>query len=143
MFALFLFLLTIPLTIPSCRLSFFFFFFFNDTATTEIYTLSLHDALPISDDAGAGARPARGGGPRCADRRARVRGAVRGAEDRAHLGARRRRRRGGGARARGDARQGRLVRAPLTRAHRRRARARAHGLCGRADRARAGPAASQ
>src|SRR5262245_66657752 len=29
-------------------LFFFFFFFFNDTATTEIYTLSLHDALPIS-----------------------------------------------------------------------------------------------
>src|SRR2546430_8819082 len=29
------------------RLLFFFFFFFNDTATTEIYTLSLHDALPI------------------------------------------------------------------------------------------------
>src|SRR2546430_14870342 len=29
---------------PSCL----FFFFFNDTATTEIYTLSLHDALPIS-----------------------------------------------------------------------------------------------
>src|SRR5215471_20109051 len=28
---------------------FFFFFFFNDTATTEIYTLSLHDALPIWD----------------------------------------------------------------------------------------------
>src|SRR2546422_8671924 len=27
--------------------SFSFFFFFNDTATTEIYTLSLHDALPI------------------------------------------------------------------------------------------------
>src|SRR2546430_6327810 len=26
----------------------YFFFFFNDTATTEIYTLSLHDALPIS-----------------------------------------------------------------------------------------------
>src|SRR5258708_25010114 len=26
------------------------FFFFNDTATTEIYTLSLHDALPISND---------------------------------------------------------------------------------------------
>src|SRR5260221_11754413 len=26
-----------------------FFFFFNDTATTEIYTLSLHDALPICD----------------------------------------------------------------------------------------------
>src|SRR2546430_13229182 len=32
----------------SFRLSIFFFFFFNDTATTEIYTLSLHDALPIS-----------------------------------------------------------------------------------------------
>src|SRR6266568_8059864 len=31
------------------RFSFFFLvFFFNDTATTEIYTLSLHDALPIS-----------------------------------------------------------------------------------------------
>src|SRR6204780_5936596 len=30
---------------------FFFFFFFNDTATTEIYTLSLHDALPIYDPA--------------------------------------------------------------------------------------------
>src|SRR5215475_16138282 len=29
----------------------FFFFFFNDTATTEIYTLSLHDALPIWDPA--------------------------------------------------------------------------------------------
>src|SRR3712207_7848102 len=28
-----------------------FFFFFNDTATTEIYTLSLHDALPISSSA--------------------------------------------------------------------------------------------
>src|SRR5258708_30363438 len=31
-----------------CLPSLFFFFFFNDTATTEIYTLSLHDALPIS-----------------------------------------------------------------------------------------------
>src|SRR5574337_1493198 len=30
---------------------FVFFFFFNDTATTEIYTLSLHDALPIFPDA--------------------------------------------------------------------------------------------
>src|SRR5256885_6044087 len=30
------------------RLDGSFFFFFNDTATTEIYTLSLHDALPIS-----------------------------------------------------------------------------------------------
>src|SRR3712207_7949893 len=33
----------------SRRFIFLFFFFFNDTATTEIYTLSLHDALPISD----------------------------------------------------------------------------------------------
>src|SRR2546427_3486719 len=31
---------------------FFIFFFFNDTATTEIYTLSLHDALPICKGAG-------------------------------------------------------------------------------------------
>src|SRR5216683_8237818 len=31
----------------SCLSVLFFFFFFNDTATTEIYTLSLHDALPI------------------------------------------------------------------------------------------------
>src|SRR5258708_28781022 len=33
---------------PSCL----YFFFFNDTATTEIYTLSLHDALPILPGAG-------------------------------------------------------------------------------------------
>src|SRR5256885_16557190 len=31
----------------TCSPLYFFFFFFNDTATTEIYTLSLHDALPI------------------------------------------------------------------------------------------------
>src|SRR5262245_66326568 len=31
-----------------CFVFYSFFFFFNDTATTEIYTLSLHDALPIS-----------------------------------------------------------------------------------------------
>src|SRR5260370_26876669 len=35
------------------------FFFFNDTATTEIYTLSLHDALPISPSTSPG-RPACG-----------------------------------------------------------------------------------
>src|SRR2546426_9347337 len=34
----------------------FSFFFFNDTATTEIYTLSLHDALPISPKAMAAAQ---------------------------------------------------------------------------------------
>src|SRR2546425_12456449 len=33
--------------IPSCTVPILLFFFFNDTATTEIYTLSLHDALPI------------------------------------------------------------------------------------------------
>src|SRR5882672_11923454 len=39
-------------------LSFFlFFFFFNDTATTEIYTLSLHDALPIPPDRPAQTAP--------------------------------------------------------------------------------------
>src|SRR3712207_8635211 len=32
----------------ACVCEYFYFFFFNDTATTEIYTLSLHDALPIS-----------------------------------------------------------------------------------------------
>src|SRR6266850_4816749 len=40
-------------------LSFVSVFFFNDTATTEIYTLSLHDALPISAAAG----PRRSGAP--------------------------------------------------------------------------------
>src|SRR2546421_8418900 len=34
----------------SGRIPFLYVFFFNDTATTEIYTLSLHDALPISID---------------------------------------------------------------------------------------------
>src|SRR2546430_17364174 len=49
--------------ITSCFLSlytdhlFFSFFFFNDTATTEIYTLSLHDALPISRTAREGLPP--------------------------------------------------------------------------------------
>src|SRR5574340_921156 len=54
-------------------LLFLFFFFFNDTATTEIYTLSLHDALPIwwaarrerarggAKPGGAGREPGRGG----------------------------------------------------------------------------------
>src|SRR5262245_64649215 len=55
--------------------SFSFFFFFNDTATTEIYTLSLHDALPISSTlrASAGARRSRrdpgGCGPPRTDRK--------------------------------------------------------------------------
>src|SRR5256885_11921346 len=37
------------------------FFFFNDTATTEIYTLSLHDALPISSNCWAWPRAATSG----------------------------------------------------------------------------------
>src|SRR5258708_27849621 len=37
----------LPLIFTSFPFSSLFFFFFNDTATTEIYTLSLHDALPI------------------------------------------------------------------------------------------------
>src|SRR6266536_4410649 len=37
---------------------YFFFFFFNDTATTEIYTLSLHDALPISSSRQTSRTPA-------------------------------------------------------------------------------------
>src|SRR2546430_16143815 len=45
-------MLLLSFLLPVCttivRNSIFFFFFFNDTATTEIYTLSLHDALPIS-----------------------------------------------------------------------------------------------
>src|SRR2546428_4377089 len=39
------------------RVLFVFFFFFNDTATTEIYTLSLHDALPICSSARDGSVP--------------------------------------------------------------------------------------
>src|SRR3989442_15461306 len=47
-FLLFASFLSLFLFCFSVTLLFFFFFFFNDTATTEIYTLSLHDALPIS-----------------------------------------------------------------------------------------------
>src|ERR1041384_8853964 len=43
----------------SNTLSHSFFFFFNDTATTEIYTLPLHDALPILVDRGRGPVPVR------------------------------------------------------------------------------------
>src|SRR5256885_2950412 len=49
---------------------FFFFFFFNDTATTEIYTLSLHDALPIWPVV---PRPDPGGEPGADARRREVR----------------------------------------------------------------------
>src|SRR5947209_10337793 len=53
-------------------LHFVSFFFFNDTATTEIYTLSLHDALPIFEGDGPMAGPAgrrTGQGPAGAGRR--------------------------------------------------------------------------
>src|SRR3712207_7629705 len=61
-----------------------YFFFFNDTATTEIYTLSLHDALPIWPQPQRGtdgsARGDRAGGPRRllagGDRRGRAADAV-------------------------------------------------------------------
>src|SRR6266516_3551218 len=43
--------------VSSLYLIFFTFFFFNDTATTEIYTLSLHDALPISPNLVGAALP--------------------------------------------------------------------------------------
>src|SRR2546430_6074201 len=62
-----------------------FFFFFNDTATTEIYTLSLHDALPISGRETERARPdpARArpaeGGPCLSSARASWPGATRSA----------------------------------------------------------------
>src|SRR2546430_15229242 len=52
------------------------FFFFNDTATTEIYTLSLHDALPISPH------------PRATCRRRRRRSSPRSAQHRTELCAR-------------------------------------------------------
>src|SRR6266508_6871314 len=50
------------------------FFFFNDTATTEIYTLSLHDALPISSRRvhGAGRRPPESQRPRAGRVRAQL-----------------------------------------------------------------------
>src|SRR3712207_9072310 len=53
---------------PVCPDMSVFLFFFNDTATTEIYTLSLHDALPISSGK-PGQRPRRR--HRCAKQRPR------------------------------------------------------------------------
>src|SRR6266850_7548380 len=50
-------------------LVFYVFFFFNDTATTEIYTLSLHDALPISRCRGSWSRAKASG---CSKRATRV-----------------------------------------------------------------------
>src|SRR5690348_18394871 len=61
-----------------------FFFFFNDTATTEIYTLSLHDALPICR--AARVEPRRPRLPRAHQGRARRHRAVRGRRHREPLG---------------------------------------------------------
>src|SRR5256885_7835702 len=74
--------------------SIFFFFFFNDTATTEIYTLSLHDALPISR-----LRRARGRAGRPAAARRQGPGAGRGAQGSAGPRRDRRRRRVSGGRS--------------------------------------------
>src|SRR5207248_9690644 len=60
---------------------FFFFFFFTDTATTEIYTLSLHDALPISWNPAAKPCP-RTPAPRSSLRRGRASAPSRDARDR-------------------------------------------------------------
>src|SRR5439155_23318006 len=49
-----------PFTPLSPPYNLFFFFFFNDPATTEIYTLSLHDALPICDPQGVVSSELRG-----------------------------------------------------------------------------------
>src|SRR5438034_6574227 len=70
------------------RYVFLNFFFYNDTATTEIYTLSLHDALPISSGCRSADRPAPAGGPpSCACSRGRRLGpfgAVLGARSEEH-----------------------------------------------------------
>src|SRR2546422_11656556 len=83
----------------------YFFFFFNDTATTEIYTLSLHDALPIYLG-GAGVRRGHHVARRAGARHGHDR---RGVRDRVRAGPDDRRTRGP------------LPRAPRPRAHRRRA----------------------
>src|SRR2546422_1521361 len=58
-----------------------FFFFFNDTATTEIYTLSLHDALPISWPTPASAPWSRHQARRIRGRRTAARTASRRSEE--------------------------------------------------------------
>src|SRR6266851_8520170 len=53
----------------SSYMSFICFFFFNDTATTEIYTLSLHDALPICGGREPRCWPSCAPGPPSSDRK--------------------------------------------------------------------------
>src|SRR2546429_6646929 len=63
-----------------------FFFFFNDTATTEIYTLSLHDALPICDQTRGQMHSACRPGPwRAGASRARSAGGLRSEEHTSEL----------------------------------------------------------
>src|SRR2546426_5849250 len=69
---MYVYLLVVPLYVRC--LSFFVFFFFNDTATTEIYTLSLHDALPISGRGGLVGAPVNPGlAPGVSSRQAQTR----------------------------------------------------------------------
>src|SRR5258707_11743761 len=119
-----------PFTSDFLTLCTFFFFFFNDTATTEIYTLSLHDALPISAcEGGARARALRAPLPRRDRRGARRRLGCRAGDqgDAAALGRRR------------LAGRPRRVRLPAARAAAR-ARARALTLLSRRGRSAATPA---
>src|ERR1039457_6691105 len=60
--------LAVTAAIPGLPQNARFFFFFNDTATTEIYTLSLHDALPIYRSATWPPRSTSARGSRCAER---------------------------------------------------------------------------
>src|SRR5258706_4648780 len=71
------------LLILSCTI--FFFFFFNDTATTEIYTLSLHDALPICRFAGRGTAATDHSEADPSDRRRRDAGGARSEEHTSEL----------------------------------------------------------
>src|SRR3712207_8191647 len=70
-------------------------FFFNDTATTEIYTLSLHDALPIYGASGTGVRGRPGAGGDWGWRSPRQAGSRRSGSSAPYSPARRRRRRRG------------------------------------------------
>src|SRR5450631_1563189 len=63
---------------------YFLFFFFNDTATTEIYTLSLHDALPILPASGGMAATRIAGAPRIS-RRAKFRSEEHTSELQSHV----------------------------------------------------------
>src|SRR5260370_14365662 len=63
----------------------FIFFFFNDTATTEIYTLSLHDALPICGVPATGRRALAARGWRVGAHREPVRAGARGRLGRGEL----------------------------------------------------------